>query len=561
MNEKRPAAPSKQLAFLAVAAFAIVVCLFGNLGAIGLVGPDEPRYLWIARAMAKTGDWITPRLYGQPWFEKPALYYWLAAIGFRLHLPTEWAARLPSAIAALAAAVAVGWLGWKYYDRERRFEIGPTLLAPLIFSTSVAAIGFARSASSDMLFSVCMTLVMAFAAEVFSRLSILPDQSFSKSSAGLKLGGPVALFGFFLGLGALAKGPAAVALAGGAIGLWALVTGQWRAAFRVAHPLAIGTFSVVALPWYILCAHRNPEFLQVFLLQHNIERYLTPMFQHRQPFWFFGPITLLALLPWTAALWPVATEGLRLWREKRWSHSPGFYFACWAAFPIFFFSLSQSKLPGYILPAIPPLALLCAISLLRTFEQRRPAALGVTIVMAATCIGAAVAAAYYLQRFDWSAVANEDGVRLLSKLSYAAVAFATLIAAALTAAGIRRNLSLAVGACALWVALSVEAASLAVLPPLDHFDSARPHAQFMRNDRHPDRIFTYGLSRSWHYGLAFYFGRELPEWSPSDPQPALVLTTAEGGRKIQGFGRVGGSLDAKYAGVLYVPVTAAPVSH
>ena len=82
---------------------------------MGLLGPDEPRYAWIARAMAETGDWITPRLYGQPWFEKPILYYWAAALGFRLHLPPELAARLPSAFAALAAALAIGWLGWKHY--------------------------------------------------------------------------------------------------------------------------------------------------------------------------------------------------------------------------------------------------------------------------------------------------------------------------------------------------------------------------------------------------------------------------------------------------------------
>src|SRR6202041_820802 len=76
----------------ASSAVAVFGCLFGHLGAMGLAGPGEPRYAWIARAMAETGDWVTPRLYGQPWFEKPALYYWAAAIGFRLNLPAEWAA-------------------------------------------------------------------------------------------------------------------------------------------------------------------------------------------------------------------------------------------------------------------------------------------------------------------------------------------------------------------------------------------------------------------------------------------------------------------------------------
>ncbi|MGA8981212.1 MAG: hypothetical protein WB470_00935, partial [Candidatus Acidiferrales bacterium] len=95
---RSPKQPVQQRNLAAATGAAIVsfVCLFSHLGALGLVGPDEPRYVWIARAVAQTGDWVTPTLYGKPWFEKPALYYWAATIGFRLHLPAEWAARLPS---------------------------------------------------------------------------------------------------------------------------------------------------------------------------------------------------------------------------------------------------------------------------------------------------------------------------------------------------------------------------------------------------------------------------------------------------------------------------------
>lgn len=560
MSETNATERQHRVALLAISILAIVVCLFGHLGALGLVGPDEPRYVWIARAMAETGDWVTPRLYGQPWFEKPILYYWAAAAGFRLHLPAEWAARLPSAIAALAAALALGWLGWKHYGRGPRFELSPTLLGPLIFSTSVAAIGFARSASPDMLFSACVTLGMACAAAVFRGTGALRGANVTESGSGRRETGPLVLFGLSLGLGVLAKGPAAVALAGGAIGLWALATNQWRAAFRVAHPLAIATFSVVALPWYVVCALRNPDFLRVFLLQHNVERYLTPMFQHRQPFWFFGPIILLALLPWTALLCPVTQEGLRLWREKRRSDSSGFFFACWAIFPVLFFSLSQSKLPGYVLPAIPPLALLCSVSLPRAFDKSQAAAVGIAAAIAVTCVAVAGVAQYLSRRFDWSAAIADQGTQLLPVLGYAALGVTILIAAGLVLAGYRRNSALAASLCALWVVLSVEGASLRVLPLLDYFYSARPHAEFMRNDRHPDRIFTYRLRRGWNYGLAFYFRRELPEWAPSDPQPALVLTTPEGAKEIRSFGRIGGSLDEHYAGILYVPVAAAPVS-
>lgn len=285
-----------------MAALVVLICLFGNLGAIGLVGPDEPRYAWIARAMAETNDWVTPRLYGQPWFEKPILYYWAAATGFRLHLPGEWAARLPSALAALAAALAVGWLARKHYDGDATSLLSPYLLAPLVFSTTVAAIGFSRAATPDMLFSASITLAMASAARTFRCAGAFYGADDKNDEARKAVLLPILLFGASLGFAVLAKGPAAIILAGGAICLWALATKRWRVAFRAAHPLAIAAFCVVALPWYVLCTIRNPDFLRIFILQHNFQRYLTPMFQHRQPFWFFLPITLLAILPWTVFL-------------------------------------------------------------------------------------------------------------------------------------------------------------------------------------------------------------------------------------------------------------------
>ena len=538
---------------------AVLICLLGHLGALGLVGPDEPRYVWIARAMAETGDWVTPRLYGAPWFEKPALYYWAAAIGFVLHLPAEWAARLPSAVAALAAALGVGWLGWKHYRDEQAFELGPALISPLIFSTSVAAIGFARSASPDMLFSASITLAMASAAALLRRYGALRGANARHVGFAGAEKLPIVLFGLFLGMGVLAKGPAAIALAGGAIAIWALATKQWREAIRLAHPLGIAVFCAIALPWYVLCTLRNPDFLRVFLFEHNVERYLTPMFQHRQPFWFFGPIVLVALVPWTALLWPVARAGLRRWRENGWIHSPGFFFACWAVFPVAFFSFSQSKLPGYVLPAIPPLALICAVALDRAFAKKRGTAATLSAIIAVTCVTVAIVALRFAQRFDWAALAAYQETASVSVLGYAALGVTALIAAGIIFAGYRQSLGVVVGLCALWTILAVEIASSRFLPLLDYFYSARPHALFLRSDRHPDRIFTYRLRRNWVYGLAFYFRRELPEWSRSDNRPALVLTTPEGAKEIRSFGRIGGFLDEHYAGILYVPVTAAPV--
>jgi 4-amino-4-deoxy-L-arabinose transferase-like glycosyltransferase len=553
LHELKQSQRKTNIAALATAALVILVSLFANLGAIGLVGPDEPRYAWIARAMAETGDWVTPRLWGAPWFEKPILYYWAAAIGFRLHLPAEWAARLPSAIAALAAAKAIAWFARRHYGAEEDSIASPTLLAPIIFATSVAAIGFARAATPDMLFSSAITLAMVCAASVLRRAGALRVPAGARSENQTHNLLRLLLWGAFLGAGVLAKGPAAVILAGGAIGIWALATSHWRTAIRLAHPLAIAAFCAVALPWYLLCALGNPDFLHVFIFRHNFERYLTPLFQHQQPFWFFAPITILALLPWSAFLIAAAQEAIRLWRGKSWTNSPGFFVACWAVFPIVFFSFSQSKLPSYILPAVPALALITAISASRSFQRSRTSAI---VLSAGTGVIWILLAAMFLHaahKFPFTEMGHAVPV-----LAAVTLAFAVAVAAGILYAGMRKNFRLAVILGSLCAVATLEIANTAVLPALDPYLSARRHAAFFRDDLHPDRIFTYELKRSWNYGLAFYFRREIPEWSPQDPDAALVLTSREGFEKIVKAGRFRSTEEPPQEGILYVPVAPAP---
>jgi 4-amino-4-deoxy-L-arabinose transferase-like glycosyltransferase len=531
-----------------IAACVVLICLLSGLGALGLLGPDEPRYAWIARAMAESGDWVTPRLYGQPWFEKPVFYYWAAALGFRLNLPAELAARLPSAIAALAAALTVGWLGWKHYGSEEGFRKSPAFLAPLIFSTSVAAIGFSRAATPDMLFGAFIALAMASASSVFWSRGALRATPNAVLTALRHEKLALAFFGVFLGLAVLAKGPAALILAGGAIGLWAVATPQWRRVFRLFHPIAIGSFCLVALPWYVLCAARNPDFIHIFIFQHNFERYLTPVFQHRQPFWFFVWITLLAMLPWTVLLISAGQEGLRLWRERSWADSPGFFYACWAIFPIIFFSLSQSKLPGYILPAIPPLALLCGISAPRAFQKSRSGAISIALGISLVWIALAIFPFFTARKFPLPGRIEPPVIAGL------AITISVLLVLAILFAGIRQNLLAVVGVCSLAVAAAVAVAGLLILPAMDPYLSARSHAAFLRGDLRPDRIYTYHLNRSWNYGLAFYLRRELAEWSPQEPDAALVLTNRKGLDEMVKAGRFLGELNETEQGILYVPI-------
>lgn len=532
--------------------------LFGHLGALGLLGPDEPRYAWIARAMASTGDWVTPRLYGLPWFEKPVLYYWAAAAGFCLRLPAEWAARLPSALAALAAALPIGWLGWRHYGNDGGLRQGSALFAPAIFATSAAGIGFARAATPDMLFSASLALAMASASTVLADSGVLRTEPPMPAGAGDRKARPLVLFGAFLGLAALAKGPAGVLLSGGAIALWTLATRQWRAALRFFHPYALIPFCIVALPWYAVCAWRNPDFLRIFLWQHNFERYLTPVFHHPQPFWFFGPITLLALFPWTFLLWPAARAGLRLWRAKSWDNSPGLFFACWAAFPVIFFSFSQSKLPSYILPGIPPLALVCAIAAVRMVRESRRMSAALCAGIGATWVALCLAVAVFARRMPWANQMQDSPTGLATAWTYLFVGIGLAGAAAVIVAGVYGKSREALVWCAVCIAAALEFSNMRVLPIADAYYSARPHAEFLRADQRPDRIFAYRLDRNWNYGLAFYFGRELPEWQPADPEPALLLTNAKGFQEIRSLGRFHDTLDEQYVGILYVPIPPAP---
>src|SRR5215472_15292487 len=163
MDNETPAANSisetslaARISWSALICVTLYVCYFSQLGAIGFVGPDEPRYAWVAREMVESGDWITPRLYGRPWFEKPPLYYWGAATCFKLFGVSEAAARLPSSIAALLATLAMAWLAWRIYGAEAARWV--LLLLP----TTAGMIGFSRAAATDMPFSGALTVTMVF---------------------------------------------------------------------------------------------------------------------------------------------------------------------------------------------------------------------------------------------------------------------------------------------------------------------------------------------------------------------------------------------------------------
>jgi 4-amino-4-deoxy-L-arabinose transferase-like glycosyltransferase len=241
----------------------------------------------------------------------------------------EVAARLPSAISALLATLALAWFAWRTYGEE----CARWLL--LLLPTSVGMIGFSHAAATDMPFAGMLTIAMVCAAVGLGLTRSDQDKPILPQTPWLAL----VHFGFFLGLATLAKGPAAIILSGGAVFFWAIFTKRWRDALRLLHPAAIVSFCVTALPWYILCARRNPDFFRVFIVEHNFKRYLTPEFQHVQPFWFYAPILLVAFLPWTAVVMASLILGGQRFRRKKQVSPVTSLLLCWSLFCLLFFTI------------------------------------------------------------------------------------------------------------------------------------------------------------------------------------------------------------------------------
>lgn len=485
----------------------LYLCYFHNLGAIGLVGPDEPRYAWIAREMHESGDWVTPRLYGQPWFEKPVLYYWGAALSFKLFGVTDAAARFPSALAALLATLAMAWLAWRVYGPwTARWLL-------LLLPTTVGMIGFSHAAAPDMPFAATLTIAMVFAAIILGLTRNKQSPPFQRTPWLALI-----LFGFFLGLAALAKGPAAIVLSGGSVLLWAAFTKRWRDAFRCLHPAAIASFCLTALPWYILCSRRNPDFFRIFIIEHNFKRYLTPEFQHIQPFWFYVPILLIASAPWTLALvWSALFGALRAWPQRRPSDAT-LLALCWALFCLVFFSISKSKLPGYILPAIPAIGLLLSRTYVRLVPPVEKGFHWMHVFVAIVAIQLPLLFWFVpigASRINRGVAVGAEWVMLLLGIAN------SLFGSRRTAT--RRSFALA-SFCVIpiFVLLLFFNHLAPLFMPWD--PSGRTLAQEVRAVHiPPEQIYTSAMQRGQQFSLSFYLHVEIRTWDQDHPKEGYLI--------------------------------------
>jgi 4-amino-4-deoxy-L-arabinose transferase-like glycosyltransferase len=303
-----------------------------RLGAVPLLGPDEPRYARVAVEMHRSGDWVTPTLQGKPWLEKPALYYWLAGAAYSVLGETETAARLPSVAAALLLVGVTALVGARLFGRAAGLHAG------FVLATAFLPFAYGRAAAMDMLLAATVTTGVGLLA-----LRVL-------GIAG-PLAVPVATA--FLGLATLAKGPIGVLLPGLIIGAYVFLRRESRWLAELLRPGSVLAFAAVASPWYVaICLAQGRAFFDVFLWNHNLQRFTSTIHSHPGPFYYYLPIVLAGLFPWTGLVLP-ALGGLAPRRSR-----VDLFLSLWFALPLVFFSLAGSKLPGYILPCLPPLALL-----------------------------------------------------------------------------------------------------------------------------------------------------------------------------------------------------------
>ncbi len=457
---------------------------FYGLGQFGLIGADEPRYAQVAREMLERRDWITPVLGGHAWLEKPPLYYWQAMLAYSLFGVSDVAARIPSACDATLLVIAV-------YVFFRKFRRGVEADAALITASCAGVIGYARAASMDMPLAVTFSVGM---------LSWWAWRESGKKSY-------LALFYVCMALGMLAKGPVAPFLAAGVIVLFALGARESRLVLKTFWMPGILLFCAIALPWYVAVQVRNPQFFREFILEHNLARFSSDLYHHRQPFWYYVPVTALGLVPWIVFVAAAFVEPVRIWWAERKTVSPepdfewqfSLFACCWLVVPVVFFSFSQSKLPGYILPAIPAGAVLLAEYLRQRLVDKEKVSPGLAVVHALVAAGPIVPALLIVY------VVTDRRLPAGRPTIFAvAVGFVLCAAMALTLLS-RLRLRMLRFVTLIPVVLSVAAVLKLGTTAIDQKLSARPLAvEIASVETHQLPLAVYGVPREMEYGLAFY---------------------------------------------------------
>jgi 4-amino-4-deoxy-L-arabinose transferase-like glycosyltransferase len=332
---------------LALLIVALMAVWFAGLNYRKLANPDEGRYAEIPREMVESGDWITPRLNQIKYFEKPPLQYWTTALAYKAFGISDWTARLWPAL--------TGCLGifFAYFAGRRLFGARVGMFAASVLASTFYYIAFAHIATLDM------GVTFFLSAGVFCFLLGMSCPRATREEGLWMLGAWAAM-----ALAVLSKGLIGILLPGIALTAYSIVQRDWSSWRRVRPVAGVLLFLALSAPWFIEVSLQNPEFAWFFFVQEHFARFTSTAHHRSGPFWYFLPVMLIGMLPWT---W-LAMEGLRdAWRTRPPAgvFSPERFLLIWIAIVFLFFSISGSKLPGYVLPLVPALALLIGLRLSR----------------------------------------------------------------------------------------------------------------------------------------------------------------------------------------------------
>ena len=453
--------------WLALGALAAWFLYFFGLAQVGLLSTDEPRYASIGRAMAESGDWISPRLYGDVWLEKPPLLYWMTAAAWTLGLRDEWAARLPVALAGLVFLLLYWWCLMREFGEQ----------------TAAASTGILATCGGWLLYTHVAVTDIPLAA-TFGAAMMLAWRGWLKWA------------GVSLGLAILAKALVPIALA---LPLLWWLRARWR---QLVAPLLL--MLAVAGPWYALCYGRHGRLLiEELIVRHHFARFFAATTQvlHPQPIWFYLPVILILLVPWTPLL--LAARPRRLWLDER-----SRFLVVWLGFGLLFFSLSAGKLPGYVLPLLPAACALLGISLVESGHS------GWWLAAVAGLAGALYAAPNekLLEYVVIGASASP-----VTSLGWAGLAIALAASWCWASRSFLRTLALVIllmGGLRHWAARIAER------------HTARPQAAMA------GRVCAEAdLHRAWRYGLSYYAHAAVPDckteprrWRAGNSEVGLYIT-------------------------------------
>jgi 4-amino-4-deoxy-L-arabinose transferase-like glycosyltransferase len=380
--EKSLRPPSWRRTFLSIAI--IFLWLAATAWYRRFTAPDEGRYAGVALEMLRTGDWLVPRLDGLPFFHKPLLFYWIGAGSMAVFGASEWPARLPSVLGATLAAGALLVFARRWAD-----DVSAAVATVVLVTMPFFYVG-AQFANLDMLVAGCITETVLAAAHA----ALAKDH-------GDAWRGALALAFAMAALGVLAKGLIGFVLPGAIFLAWCLVTRRFRAAGMLAWWPGWCLFLLIAAPWFVAMQSRYPGFYDYFVVTQHFRRFAAAGFNNAHPFWFYGPVIVGLTLPWVMWIGWQAVARRRSGRASAATTASARFsdvdwlMLVWFVVMVVFFSLPKSKLIGYVLPALPPLAWFIARSLraaTMTPWMSSPKLRWTTGIAAVICISAVVAA-------------------------------------------------------------------------------------------------------------------------------------------------------------------------